>query len=130
MKMISRRSSLRPNPWLPLAAIWMQAQSGGRLRKQRPAAAKRIQSPPQRKNEIMTNPGYRIIAALAFRRLLTAALSSATSAQSSELQVCNPDFKCLYADVSPGNGRVVACLHAHSEALSEPRKDAFAELGK
>lgn len=40
-------------------------------------------------------------------------------------QVCRPDFNRLCSGVTPGGGRVIACLQQHADGLSPQCRDAM-----
>ena len=68
------------------------------------------------------------------RTLLMAATATlALCAQSAQAQsvfdACEPDIKQHCETVTPGNGRLSACLYAHEDQLSESCDAAFGEVG-
>jgi hypothetical protein len=42
---------------------------------------------------------------------------------------CKDDLQKFCADVKPGQGRGLACLHKHDKDVSQPCKDALAQTG-
>jgi hypothetical protein len=94
-----------------------------------PVGGTRIQPPSERKTEMMTNPGYRIIAALAVSGMLAAAAPGVANAQAM-LQACRGDYQSVCAGTKPGGGRILACLQEQADKLSAPCKDLLAKPGK
>jgi Cysteine rich repeat len=78
----------------------------------------------------LTHPGYRTFAALFVLSALAITLPAVANAQTTAQQACKADYQRLCAGVSPGGGRIVACLQSHPEQLSPACKDALAKAGK
>lgn len=108
----------------------MKRRSDRRLRKQRVPPATQTTLPSQRKNELMTNAGYRTLAALVVLGGPATTLPEVAHAQTAAQQACKGDYQRLCANVSPGGGRIIACLQNHSDKLSAACKDALAKSGK
>jgi hypothetical protein len=131
MKMRLQRSSLRASPWLALTAIWIKARSSRRQRKQRLIQAKHTQSTKHTQNVTMTYPGFRTLAAVVVFSAFAATRPGVANAQAGPAQqACKADYQRLCANVSPGGGRIIACLQGQAEKLSAPCKDALAKSGK
>ena len=60
----------------------------------------------------------RIIAPLAFILMIGAAPTGRLAAQSI-FEACESDLKIYCSQVIPGNGRIISCLYAHEDKLSE-----------
>jgi Cysteine rich repeat len=45
------------------------------------------------------------------------------------LEACEGEIEQLCSDVSPGNGRIIACMYAHEDHLSETCANTIADLG-
>ena len=78
----------------------------------------------------MTTTASRIIATLAVSAMLAAAPGAAHAQNAAAQQACKGDYQRLCSNVSPGGGRIMACLQGHPEKLSAPCKDALAHAGK
>ena len=63
-------------------------------------------------------------------------LSSVTSCLASDNLVqtvakgCQKEIETFCKDVTPGQGRILACLYAHNDKLSESSGYGFADRGK
>lgn len=45
-------------------------------------------------------------------------------------QVCMADIRKTCANMQPGGGRILACLQSNTDKLSQPCKDALAQVGQ
>ncbi|EFO34411.1 cysteine-rich repeat-containing protein [Roseibium sp. TrichSKD4] len=60
--------------------------------------------------------------------LLVATLSIAPASAQGMLENCNQDLQTFCADVTPGNGRLAACLYAHEDKVSDQCVGTFEDF--
>jgi hypothetical protein len=72
-----------------------------------------------------------VVAVLAFFALSAATAVSAQTAERGVLRAaCMADAKKFCADVQPGGGRIVQCLHGREKELAPACRDALAAAGR
>ncbi|MEM6550433.1 MAG: cysteine rich repeat-containing protein [Pseudomonadota bacterium] len=68
------------------------------------------------------------LVAVHFALALSAAAWHAPASAASVLEACKPELATFCAEVTPGHGRISACLYAHEEKLSEACDAATVEM--
>ncbi|MBT8340513.1 MAG: hypothetical protein HKP58_00870 [Desulfatitalea sp.] len=70
------------------------------------------------------------LAVFVFVAVLTAPLGAQENLGRRLVQTCKAEIETYCHDVKPGGGRILSCLHAHSDKLSESCAEVAKEAGE